>query len=103
MVRDLVSFVVAPLSLAAELIKDCVNVVATNRVCWGTRSVLTTTLSHFLELATELELLGSRHTADLMEYQADGLWTQVRQAMESLASFIPLSVTCVSPDDTGQE
>jgi hypothetical protein len=77
MVRDLVSFVVAPLSLAADLIKDCVNVVATNRVCWGTRSVLTTTLSHFLELATELEL-GSRHSTDLMEYQADGLWTRVR-------------------------
>jgi hypothetical protein len=32
-------------------------------------------LSHFLDLKTELELLGSEHNADLTENRADALWT----------------------------
>jgi hypothetical protein len=50
--------------------------------------VLATALSHFLELGTELELLGSVCNADLMEDQVDALWTQVCPT---------------SPDDAGVE
>jgi hypothetical protein len=36
---------------------------------------LVAALSHFLELKTKLELLGSGHNADLIVDQADALWT----------------------------
>jgi hypothetical protein len=65
--------------------------------------VLVATLSHFPEFETELELLQSGRNADLTEDQVDALWTQARQASESLASFIPSLVACGSPDSMGEE
>jgi hypothetical protein len=59
------------------------------------------TLSHFLELLTELELLGFRHNVDLTEGQLDALWTQTCWASESLVLGIPSLVSRDSPDDTG--
>jgi hypothetical protein len=50
-----------------------VNAVATNGVCWGTRSALATTVSHFHEPEAELELHGFEHNADLIEDQVDVL------------------------------
>jgi hypothetical protein len=35
--------------------------------------VLVATVSHFSELKTELEVLGSRHSMDLIEDEADAL------------------------------
>jgi propanediol utilization protein len=64
---------------------------------------LITALSHFLELETELELLGSGRNVHLTEGQLDALWTQTRQALESLALGIPPSVAHDSPDDIGEE
>jgi hypothetical protein len=61
------------MSLATELIKDSVDVVAANGVSCGTRSVLGTALSHFPELDTELELLRSGRNTGLMEDQVDAL------------------------------
>jgi hypothetical protein len=55
------------LSTVAELLKGWFDTMTTNSVHWGTRSALITTLSHFLELEVELELLGSGHNAALTE------------------------------------
>jgi hypothetical protein len=64
---------------------------------------LITILSHFPELVTELELLGSGLNADLTEGYPDVLLTQMRWASESLKLSIPLSVACDSPYDTGED
>jgi hypothetical protein len=44
---DRQSSMAASLSIVAELLEGCVNVVATNWVHWGTRSALVATPSHF--------------------------------------------------------
>jgi hypothetical protein len=56
---------VASLSGAVELLEGWVDVATTNGVCWGIRSALVATLSHFPELHAELELVGSWCNADL--------------------------------------
>jgi hypothetical protein len=67
------SSLAAALSSATKLIENCVDVVAANGVHWGSRLVLAAALSHFLELETKLELLGSGRNTDLMEDQVDAL------------------------------
>jgi hypothetical protein len=61
------SSLAASLYSAVELIEDRLHAVTANGVHWGIQSVLVAALSHFPKLETELELLGSRHNADLME------------------------------------
>jgi hypothetical protein len=61
---------------------------------------LVATLSHFLELGTELELLGSRRNADLTEDQVDAFWILVRAASNSLASHVLPLVARSSPVGT---
>jgi hypothetical protein len=46
------------LSLAAKLLEGHIGPVVANGVRWGTLSTLDATLSQFLELEIELELLG---------------------------------------------
>jgi hypothetical protein len=41
----------------------------------GGRSTLVAVVSHFLELETELEVLGSRRSVGVTEGEADVLWT----------------------------
>jgi hypothetical protein len=53
------SSLMAALSLVVELIEDCIDAAITNGVHWGIRSPLVAALSHFQELGSELELLGS--------------------------------------------
>jgi hypothetical protein len=91
------------LSSAMKLIKNRVIVVAANEARWGTQSVLSAAFLHFPELESELELLGSGRNTDLTKDQVDALWTQTRQASESLASFSPPSGTRGSPNGTGEE
>jgi hypothetical protein len=67
------SSLVVSQSMVAELLEGRINASATNGVCWGTRSLWVCASSDFLELKSELELLGSRCNADLTEDQADGL------------------------------
>jgi hypothetical protein len=55
------------LSPSTKLIEGCVNAAAINGVHWGPQMVLTAVLSHFPELESELELLGSGYNADLMK------------------------------------
>jgi hypothetical protein len=80
LVRDLVlanvdgpSSLVASLSMMAELLKGRIDIMAANGVRWGTRSALVAAMSHFSELKSELELLGSRQNEDLTHDQADAL------------------------------
>jgi hypothetical protein len=65
-VRDLVlddanrpSSLTVSLSMVAELLEGRIDTAAANGVCWGTQFVLVTALSHFSELKSKLELLGS--------------------------------------------
>jgi hypothetical protein len=56
-----------------------------------------------LVTGSELELLGSGCNTDVMKDQVDALWTQTRQALNSLVSFVPSSVAHGSLDGTGEE
>jgi hypothetical protein len=53
------SSLVMSLSMMAKEVEGQINTVAANGVQWGTRSAWVTTLSHFPELKSELELLRS--------------------------------------------
>jgi hypothetical protein len=90
------------LSTVVELLEGQIDASTANAVRWGTQSALFAALSHFLELKSKLELLESRHNADLTVDQADALWTQVRAASDSLASHIPPTVACSPPDNAGE-
>jgi hypothetical protein len=52
------SSLVASLSSVAKLLEGRIDAATANGVCWGTQSALVVALSYFLELETELELLG---------------------------------------------
>jgi hypothetical protein len=51
--------------MAMQEVEGRINTAVANGVWWGTRSTLVTSLSHFLELKSELELLGSIKNADV--------------------------------------
>jgi hypothetical protein len=55
------------MSMAAELLKDRINIAAANGVRWGSHSALVVMVSHF----PELEVLGSGRNVDLTEDKAD--------------------------------
>jgi hypothetical protein len=54
----------------------------------------------FLELKSELELLGSGRNVDLIEDEVVALWTRVCLASDSQPSCVPSSVS--PPDGTGE-
>jgi hypothetical protein len=85
----------ASLSIMAELLEVQIDATTANRVRRGTRSLLVASLSHFLELKSELELLGFGRNADLIEDHADA-------ASDSLASLVPSSVARDPPDGMGE-
>jgi hypothetical protein len=68
----------------------------------GTRSALVATLSHFPQLKSELELLGSGRNATLIDNQADALWPLVSVASDSLTSLVPSSIARDPPNDAGE-
>jgi hypothetical protein len=92
------SSLAASMSTVVELLEDRIDAMATNNVYWVSHFVLVTAVSHFLELKSELVLLGSRRNADLTEVEADALWTQVHTASNSLASYVPSLVAHGTPD-----
>jgi hypothetical protein len=99
---DGLSSLAASLSMVAELLTGRIGTATANSVCWGTRSALVATLSHFPELKSELELLGSRQNADLTDDQADAVWPLMSVVLDSLASIAPSSIARGPPDDTGE-
>jgi hypothetical protein len=70
---DGTSSLAVSLSSTMELLEGHIDDVTINGVCWGTQSALAVALLHFLEIGTELELLGFRRNADLKEDQVDAL------------------------------
>jgi hypothetical protein len=93
------SSLIAYLSMVAELLKGWIDTTTANGVCWGTQAMLVAALPHFLELKSELELLGSGWNVDLTDDQADALWPLVSMASDSLTSLVPSSIACYPPDD----
>jgi hypothetical protein len=55
------------LSSAADLIEDHVDATSGNKVYWVVWLALIVALSHFPMLEPELELLGSKRNADLID------------------------------------
>jgi hypothetical protein len=62
---DEVSYLAVALSSTVDLIEGRVDAATVNGVHWEAWLVLTTVLSHFLEMEPELELLGSVYNVDL--------------------------------------
>jgi hypothetical protein len=96
---DCSSSLVTSLSMVAELLEGQSDTAVTNGIHWGTQSTLVAFLSHFPELMSELELLGSGQNVDLTDDQADSLWPLVSLASDSLASLVPSSIACNPPND----
>jgi hypothetical protein len=93
----------ASLSSVVELLEDRIDTTTAIGVHFGTRLALAIALSHLLELGTEIELHGSGHNADPTEDLVDALWTQTHLASDSLASYVPLSISHGPPDGAGVE
>jgi hypothetical protein len=79
-VRDMVldnvdrpSSLAASMSMVVELLEGWIDVEAANGVRWGFSAALVASVSHFLELKSKLELLGSGRNVDLTEDEANAL------------------------------
>jgi hypothetical protein len=96
------SSLAASMSVATELLEGRIDATAANGVRWGSHSALLAVVSHFLELTTDLEVLGSGHSADLTEDETDALWTRVHAALNSLLLHVPSSVAHNPPDNMGE-
>jgi hypothetical protein len=98
---DGASSLVASMSTVVVLLEGQIDAMASNRVHWGSYSALVAAVSHFPELKSKLEVLGSGHNMDLTEDEANALWMRVRMALDSLVSYVPSSVACSPPDSAG--
>jgi hypothetical protein len=96
------SLMAASMSAVMEHLEGWIDVVAANGVRWGSCSTLVATVSHFPELDTDLEVLGSRHDAGLIEDDVNALCSWVCATADSLASHIPSSVAHNPLDSTGE-
>jgi uncharacterized protein YxjI len=90
------------MSTAVELLEGPINSVATHGVYWGFRFALVADVSHFVELKSKLELLGSGRKVNLTQDEADALWTRLHVALDTPASYVPSSVAYGPPDGTGE-
>jgi hypothetical protein len=90
------------MSAVAELLESWIDVVTANGVHWGYCSALVAVVSHFLELNADLEVIGSRCSAGLIEDEVDALWSWVHVASESLSLHVPSSVARNLPDSAGE-
>jgi hypothetical protein len=95
------SLLAAFMSAVVEQLKRQIDVAAANEVHWGSRYVLVVAVLHFPELGIDLEVLGSRRGAGLIEDEVDALWSKVRVATDSLESHVPSSVARNPPDGAG--
>jgi hypothetical protein len=67
------SLLATSMSTLAELLESRIDAAATNRVRWGSRTVLVVVVSHFPELDADLEMLGSRGSTGMIEDEVDAL------------------------------
>jgi hypothetical protein len=64
---------VASMSAVTEQLVGQIEAAATNGVCWGSRSALVATGSHFPELVADLEVLKSGCNVGLIEDEVNTL------------------------------
>jgi hypothetical protein len=69
------SSLAASMSAVAKMLEGRIDAAAANGVRSRSHSALDVAASHFLDLKTELEVLGIRHSTDFTEDKADALWT----------------------------
>jgi hypothetical protein len=69
------SSLAASMSAVVKMLEGRIDAAAANGVRSRSRSALVVAVSHFLDLKTELEVLGIRHSTDFTEDKADALWT----------------------------
>jgi hypothetical protein len=100
--NDGLSSLAASVSTAAEVLDGRIDATTANMVRWGTHSALVATVSHFLELKTEVEVFGSGCNADLSEDEVDAFWTWVRATVDLLVSYVPSSVAHNPPGGAGE-
>jgi hypothetical protein len=105
-VRDLVlghasgsSSLAASLAMVVKEVENRVNTTVANGFRWGARSALVVILSHFPELKSKLELIGSGQDANLSDNQVNALCPLVSVASDSLASLVPSSLAHEPPND----
>jgi hypothetical protein len=67
------SLLAMSLSAVAERLEGWIDAGATNRVHWGSCSAFVTAVSHFPELATDLEVPGYGRNAGIGEDEVDAL------------------------------
>jgi hypothetical protein len=65
------SSLTASMFMVVQLFDGRINAAATNGVHWGSCSTFVATVSHFLELKSELELLRSEHNTDVTKDEAN--------------------------------
>jgi hypothetical protein len=99
---DRTALLATSMSAVAELHEGWIDAAVSNAVRWGSHLVLVITVSHFLELDTNQEVLGAGRNRGLTEGEADTLWSQVRTATDSLASHVPPSVAHNPPNSVGE-
>jgi hypothetical protein len=90
------------MSVVAERLEGRIDATGANKVHWGTRSAMVTTVSQFWELDADLEVLESGHNAGFTVDEVDALWSQVRTAVDLLAPHVPPSVARNPPGSTGE-
>jgi hypothetical protein len=83
------------------VLRNQIYIAATNRVHWGSHSVLVVTVSHFLELDADLEVLGFGGSVGLIDDEVDAIWSRVGAATDSLTSHISSSAADNPPDGAG--
>jgi hypothetical protein len=96
------SSLAASICTAVDLLESRIEAATTNGIRWVFCSALVAIVSHLTELMSKLELLMFGRNADLTEDEVDALWTRVRAASDSLASYVPSSITCSPPNGVGE-
>jgi hypothetical protein len=64
--------------------------------------VLVDVVLHFPELDADLEVLGSKHSVELIDNEVDALWSHMCVAADSLSSHVPSAVACNPPNGAGE-
>jgi hypothetical protein len=96
------SLLATSMSVVAEQLEGWIDATTANGVCWGSHYALVVTVSHFPELYTDREVLGSGRKARFTKDEVVALWSKVRTAVDSLASHVP-SLFAHNPPDSMRE
>jgi hypothetical protein len=96
------SLLATSMSVVAEQLEGWIDAPTANGVCWGSHYALVVAVSHFPELYTDREVLGSGHKARLTKDEVVALWSKVRAVVDSLATHVPSLFAHNPPDSMGE-